>query len=134
MALTNKLLKEHYIVIVFNEEVAITEDIKVKVTNVKLNVPHQIAFYFWLNPQFVMQGVGKVQQRVVAETKSLNFSHFMMHDQVKRPYKYRIYDDYDITSQGSSSFFAEMPASQDPPKNRNEKRQKLARDQLERLS
>ncbi len=40
VVLTNKLLKEYYIVIVFTEEIAVTEDIKVKVTNIKLNVPH----------------------------------------------------------------------------------------------
>lgn len=135
VVLTNKLLKEHYVVIVFTEELAITQDIKVRVTNVKLNVPHQIAFYYWLNPQFVMQGVGKVQQKVVAEREALNFSHFMMHDQVKRPYQYRIYDDYDITVQGSSPLFAEMGhADQEPPKTKSEKKLRLAKDQLERLS
>ena len=58
--LHNKLINEYYILVMFTEEVTITEDIKVKITNTKLETTKKMSFYYWLSARFVLYGVGKV--------------------------------------------------------------------------
>lgn len=102
LCLLNKLTREYQIVIIFNDEITVTEDIKFKVSNARLHTTQKLNFYYWLSARFVYEGVGKISNTIVENKENLNFTHFVLSDRSKHSahslFECRIYDDYEIIS------------------------------------
>ena len=86
--------------IVFTEELVILDDIKISITNTKINSTQKLKFYYWLNTQFLMEGVGKVHYTYMTQKEQLGFNNFVIQPQggTRSHYEYRIREDFDLIS------------------------------------
>eukprot|EP00347_Sterkiella_histriomuscorum_P014418 403360940 len=95
----NKQDENYFILIIFHEEIAITEDICVKIRTSKIKSNCKLTFHYWLNARFVSDGVGKVKIQSFQNKDNITFSDFIVPTQMGRTdnnYQMRPEDEYQL--------------------------------------